>query len=165
MKYDTQVFGKSSCLDAQLKCTHCWHAGERVPDVTASIGKQLSCLIDIGFCRPYLVAECVLAVIGIPFIGCKAIMLRHKLVSKWGSLLLCSGIFSVIHVFAALNIHLFARMRQNVRRTATTVVSFLIGPWYTVHVNCGAPTISPHQSLNRCIAHLDLSCTVLFWRL
>ena len=64
--------------------------------------------------RPYLIYECILAVVGLGFVSVKATMLRHYLISSWGSILLASGIFSVVHVIVALNVHLFARMRRRV---------------------------------------------------
>lgn len=65
-------------------------------------------------CRPYLVAACVLAFAGLPFVAVKAIMLRHKLMSRWGSLLLSSAVFSVVHVIVAFNVYIFSRMRRRV---------------------------------------------------
>jgi hypothetical protein len=66
----------------------------------------------VGACRPYLVVSVAFAVVSIPYLTVKSVMLRHNLAGKWGVLLLACGLFSVAHVFVAMNVNLFARRQQ-----------------------------------------------------
>jgi len=58
------------------------------------------------------VVSVAFAVVSVPYLTAKSVMLRHALVGKHGVLLLVCGIFSVAHVVVAMNVNLFARRKQ-----------------------------------------------------
>lgn len=69
-------------------------------------------LVSLSSDRPYLIVSVAFAAVSVFYLTAKAVMLHHHLVSKWGVLLLACGLFSVAHVFVAMNVNFFARRRK-----------------------------------------------------